>query len=113
HPTPSYHFFLHSYTPPRHLPSFPTRRSSDLSLNRFSSAANSKLHRTFALPSKKPPRPVTWVPRCAPSKMWRTRLLTITICANARSEEHTSELQSPDHLVCRLLLENKKTNIHI
>src|SRR5258708_24389553 len=24
-----------------------------------------------------------------------------------RSEEHTSELQSPDHLVCRLLLENK------
>src|SRR5258708_14305572 len=31
-----------------------------------------------------------------------------------RSEEHTSELQSPDHLVCRLLLEKKKkkhTNI--
>src|SRR5258708_22107139 len=25
-----------------------------------------------------------------------------------RSEEHTSELQSPDHIVCRLLLENKK-----
>src|SRR5438552_4253687 len=30
-----------------------------------------------------------------------------------RSEEHTSELQSPDHLVCRLLLEKKKnTNEH-
>src|SRR5947208_6835353 len=28
--------------------------------------------------------------------------------AHARSEEHTSELQSPDHLVCRLLLEKKK-----
>src|SRR5258708_14598488 len=28
-----------------------------------------------------------------------------------RSEEHTSELQSPDHLVCRLLLEKKKINI--
>src|SRR5258708_23364911 len=27
-----------------------------------------------------------------------------------RSEEHTSELQSPDHLVCRLLLEKKKNN---
>src|SRR5947208_5779480 len=27
---------------------------------------------------------------------------------DARSEEHTSELQSPDHLVCRLLLEKKK-----
>src|SRR5258708_18534072 len=26
---------------------------------------------------------------------------------NIRSEEHTSELQSPDHLVCRLLLEKK------
>src|SRR5438876_5915429 len=28
-----------------------------------------------------------------------------------RSEEHTSELQSPVHLVCRLLLEKKKKNI--
>src|SRR5258708_16552223 len=27
-----------------------------------------------------------------------------------RSEEHTSELQSPDHLVCRLLLEKKKSD---
>src|SRR5438552_8733608 len=27
-----------------------------------------------------------------------------------RSEEHTSELQSPDHLVCRLLLEKKNRN---
>src|SRR5258708_11096126 len=29
-----------------------------------------------------------------------------------RSEEHTSELQSPDHLVCRLLLEKKKRKLH-
>src|SRR5438552_5369335 len=29
-----------------------------------------------------------------------------------RSEEHTSELQSPDHLVCRLLLEKKKNKTH-
>src|SRR5258708_30581540 len=29
-----------------------------------------------------------------------------------RSEEHTSELQSPDHLVCRLLLEKKKITHH-
>src|SRR5258708_29154861 len=28
-----------------------------------------------------------------------------------RSEEHTSELQSPDHLVCRLLLEKKKDTL--
>src|SRR4051794_41753911 len=31
------------------------------------------------------------------------------ILGGARSEEHTSELQSPVHLVCRLLLEKKKT----
>src|SRR5947209_12397037 len=30
----------------------------------------------------------------------------------ARSEEHTSELQSRQYLVCRLLLEKKKTNSH-
>src|SRR5258708_28178641 len=30
-----------------------------------------------------------------------------------RSEEHTSELQSPDHLVCRLLLEKKNKNNNI
>src|SRR5438552_8575663 len=32
--------------------------------------------------------------------------------ASARSEEHTSELQSPDHLVCRLLLAKKKRKYH-
>src|SRR5438552_12999140 len=32
---------------------------------------------------------------------------TNVVNAFARSEEHTSELQSPDHLVCRLLLEKK------
>src|SRR5258708_13837154 len=30
--------------------------------------------------------------------------------SGGRSEEHTSELQSPDHLVCRLLLEKKNTS---
>src|SRR5258708_17769893 len=33
----------------------------------------------------------------------------LTFSVAERSEEHTSELQSPDHLVCRLLLEKKKT----
>src|SRR2546426_5118572 len=31
----------------------------------------------------------------------------------ARSEEHTSELQSPCNLVCRLLLEKKKNNLNV
>src|SRR5690348_18215491 len=36
-------------------------------------------------------------------------MLRIACCHHVRSEEHTSELQSPVHLVCRLLLEKKKT----
>src|SRR5258708_24647516 len=36
---------------------------------------------------------------------WRVTGVDLT---QDRSEEHTSELQSPDHLVCRLLLEKKK-----
>src|SRR5438552_5721765 len=36
--------------------------------------------------------------------------LTEETAEQMRSEEHTSELQSPDHLVCRLLLEKKKKN---
>src|SRR5205807_10650031 len=39
-------------------------------------------------------------------------MLTLTRCAS-RSEEHTSELQSPCNLVCRLLLEKKKKNREI
>src|SRR3989442_14641409 len=39
---------------------------------------------------------------------WSARSSAIT---SARSEEHTSELQSRPHLVCRLLLEKKKTRV--
>src|SRR5258708_18174188 len=42
----------------------------------------------------------------------KMRALGVTSIARSemlRSEEHTSELQSPDHLVCRLLLEKKNT----
>src|SRR5438876_7104321 len=34
-------------------------------------------------------------------------------CVGDRSEEHTSELQSPVHLVCRLLLEKKKVEVRV
>src|SRR5258708_16239217 len=40
-----------------------------------------------------------------------TPLTPIVKSCAVRSEEHTSELQSPDHLVCRLLLEKKKIHI--
>src|SRR5256885_6154201 len=46
-----------------------------------------------------------------PICMWPARPPTSTTCPSwtARSEEHTSELQSPCNLVCRLLLEKKKS----
>src|SRR5260363_88741 len=48
----------------------------------------------------------TGASRGATRQIWR-RWRSIMAPAR-RSEEHTSELQSPDHLVCRLLLEKKK-----
>src|SRR5690348_17936190 len=42
------------------------------------------------------------------STMFHTFIMPFFSCI-IRSEEHTSELQSPVHLVCRLLLEKKKT----
>src|SRR5438552_19158399 len=63
--------------------------------------------------------PICYSPARAPRKLIRRRRTTpwaggrpctraIAAPAISRSEEHTSELQSPDHLVCRLLLEKKK-----
>src|SRR5258708_27430575 len=40
--------------------------------------------------------------------MQRHLIVIVALPTITRSEEHTSELQSPDHLVCRLLLEKKK-----
>src|SRR5947208_9134985 len=42
---------------------------------------------------------------CSLTLLWSVAFLSVQL---RRSEEHTSELQSPDHLVCRLLLEKKK-----
>src|SRR2546429_1745993 len=71
--------------PPRSTP-FPTRRSSDLA----------------------PTAPV--VAMLLGCGLRRSELLSLTVkTIQQRSEEHTSELQSRLHLVCRLLLEKKKT----
>src|SRR5256885_8296197 len=53
-----------------------------------------------------PDRLRTGGPLMIPSRLAVRRVLTV---AALRSEEHTSELQSPCNLVCRLLLEKKKT----
>src|SRR2546430_1169451 len=63
-------------------------------------------------------RSVTFVQGAADTPTWeraeriamRTRLTLDHVMASARSEEHTSELQSQSNLVCRLLLEKKKKN---
>src|SRR5690348_17953398 len=49
--------------------------------------------------SPRPAGPHGGAASCSSSALW---------CWRRRSEEHTSELQSPVHLVCRLLLEKKK-----
>src|SRR5258708_9066718 len=43
-----------------------------------------------------------------PPDQLKSLLQKVAEAWSKRSEEHTSELQSPDHLVCRLLLEKKK-----
>src|SRR5438876_9178185 len=49
------------------------------------------------------------VSRCALPRFLSLSLAKLLVArTNIRSEEHTSELQSPVHLVCRLLLEKKK-----
>src|SRR5207244_13081068 len=53
-------------------------------------------------------RRVVSTPRRAGPASRRLVLSRDVWCFRPRSEEHTSELQSPDHLVCRLLLEKKK-----
>src|SRR5258708_10461136 len=41
----------------------------------------------------------------------RLEAAAVIVGVEQRSEEHTSELQSPDHIVCRLLLEKKKQRL--
>src|SRR5690348_17539168 len=54
------------------------------------------------------PQPPPPVPVIATTVKQQNFPIVLTGIGNGRSEEHTSELQSPVHLVCRLLLEKKK-----
>src|SRR3712207_7492087 len=53
----------------------------------------------------RPVRPRTPIGR---GSGFKTRAVCVRVAPGARSEEHTSELQSRQYLVCRLLLEKKK-----
>src|SRR5256885_16708969 len=65
------------------------------------------LHDALPISSPRPTR--SPVCRSALSRARRNRKRR---CRRTRSEEHTSELQSPCNLVCRLLLEKKKKKEH-
>src|SRR5205823_12579843 len=103
-----YPFFFHAACPPPHLHSFPTRRSSDLAsllsspagplgqVQKIRDADLDRLNDWYRQNGN--PAQRAFIDRYALSQQ------------QARSEEHTSELQSLAYLVCRLLLEKKKTN---
>src|SRR5262245_65800063 len=89
--------FFQSDADPRGLHSFPTRRSSDLTSGRDMRSAPMVAIVSTSASMSAGGRPT--------SMRWSTR---------SRSEEHTSELQSLRHLVCRLLLEKKnKQNYNV
>src|SRR5256885_5848038 len=108
-----YFFFFKGSATPRDLPSSPTRRSPDLALETLLEAetagdpmSNQKWQRSslrrlsLQLTEQQLSISHTTVGRLLVQ-------LNYSLKAN-RSEEHTSELQSPCNLVCRLLLEKKK-----
>src|SRR5207253_4816166 len=102
-----------SYAHHRHLPSFPTRRSSDLA-----QASKRVPHGVVCLLSALRFHDLTtqspfqvWLAISAKARLPKTDNPPLRIVRFSqrmlayRSEEHTSELQSRGHLVCRLLLE--------
>src|SRR5207244_11261271 len=106
------YFFFHTSAHHAAPPPFPTRRSSDLFAG---TRRDPQDGRTGSHPRRE------WGGIRHPStgsgggparvhfnRRWDMRTVRHTL-ALLRSEEHTSELQSPDHLVCRLLLEKKNT----
>src|SRR5207244_10852962 len=106
------HFFLSPHPAPTNLHSFPTRRSSDLHEDR-------PMPRTPLTDLLEIEHPIVSAGMGGgladaelAGRVSEAGALGIIgaswLPAEERSEEHTSELQSPDHLVCRLLLEKKK-----
>src|SRR5690625_5795756 len=98
------------YSPSLDLHSFPTRRSSDLGeescffnvLDEEKQTTHDVIHRIVQVIENRRQHPVEGA--------YTTYLFNEGIDkVLKRSEEHTSELQSRGHLVCRLLLEKKKT----
>src|SRR5437899_12950787 len=94
--------FFYCDGPHRHLHSFPTRRSSDLCMPLVRGPQNWLTGTRYDSGD-----PMSGnVANCSPPSSGNFDSPELAVI---RSEEHTSELQSLRHLVCRLLLEKKKT----
>src|SRR5690606_41855224 len=105
-----FYFYLLRVCAQRALPSFPTRRSSDRGRGRYSPVERKSGIVRFAFTANTISRigiPIAF----AQTHATPLPRLPVGTIAPIRSEEHTSELQSRENLVCRLLLE-KKNNIN-
>src|SRR5207302_10738873 len=98
-------FILSSSGHLRHLHSFPTRRSSDLSPPWPPTGPG---YGTRPRPGRKWPSCWRTTQARTPASATPSASTPRPACTPCRSEEHTSELQSRENLVCRLLLEKKK-----
>src|SRR5690242_17531434 len=97
------HFHSTSVVDHRDLPSFPTRRSSDLQASmKFSIVTISYNQDRFLQET------IDSIRVSAPHELQYV-IVDPGSTDGSRSEEHTSELQSHVNLVCRLLLEKKKS----
>src|SRR5690606_42065528 len=105
-----YPFFLAGAGALRDLRSFPTRRSSDLGNDVRARLVLDEWRRLVGDPTRG--RALVFCVSVAHAQDMTARLNRAGIKAlcvvGERSEEHTSELQSRENLVCRLLLEKKK-----
>src|SRR5690606_41638422 len=106
-------FFVYVLTYHRVLHSFPTRRSSDLTVA-FAAGWWVNAQRAEARISFLKKEHAEQAMRAGAhalesySRMEKTKDDAIKSAQARRSEEHTSELQSRENIVCRLLLEKKK-----
>src|SRR5439155_26743288 len=100
-------FSFYFYRDHHYLHSFPTRRSSDLYYS--VGALEPKFWRTLCDALERPDLvDLQYSEDVATQSAVEEIFMTRTRGEWQRSEEHTSELQSRGHLVCRLLLEKKK-----
>src|SRR5207253_5671111 len=107
------HLSLYSSRPTSHPHSFPTRRSSDLDFSdcNFITREGDGNWRYLLAHGGEGLGLSTKMPAFA-DVLTDGQIQATLDYLRGRSEEHTSELQSRGHLVCRLLLEKKKENYH-